>query len=152
MTPSPRIKSFIKGYEKLRLAAYLPTPNDVPTIGYGHTVGVKLGDTCTPEQADAWFASDMDVFSKGVATAIFGAPTTGGQFDAMVSLAYNIGLAGFLKSSVRTNHVAQHYQTAAMAFALWNKQRDKKTGQLVVVNGLTKRRAAEAAIYRGEST
>jgi len=44
----------IKSYEQLRLRAYLPTQDDVPTIGYGHTRGVALGLTCTEEQALQW--------------------------------------------------------------------------------------------------
>ena len=42
----------IKSFEALRLEAYLPTPDDVPTIGYGHTKGVQMGDTCTEEEAE----------------------------------------------------------------------------------------------------
>ncbi len=67
----------------------------------------------------------------------------------MVSLAYNIGLGSFLSSSVLTNHKAGHYATAALAFGLWNKQRNKTTGKLEELRGLTARRKAEADIYRG---
>jgi len=49
----------IQSYEKCRLEAYMPTPDDVPTIGWGHIRGVSLGDTCTQEQADAWFLEDI---------------------------------------------------------------------------------------------
>lgn len=148
MTPSPRIIAFIRGYEKCRLKAYMPTPNDKPTIGWGSTgPDIRLGMTWTQAQADARFASDLAAFAAGVVKAIGTARTTQNQFDAMVSLAYNIGLSAFQSSSVLTNHRAIHYATAALAFRLWNKQRDLKTGQLVVLAGLTKRRAAEAAIY-----
>lgn len=151
MTPSKTIEAFIKGYEKCRLKAFLPTPNDVPTIGWGRTKGVKLGMTQTQAEADADFSADLAERAAFVTRQIGTAKTTQGQFDAMVSLAYNIGLANFAKSSVLTNHRVGHNATAAMAFALWNKQRNRKTGQLEVLGGLTKRRAAEAAIYRGDA-
>lgn len=151
MMPSAKIIAFIKGYEKCRLKAYMPTPNDKPTIGWGSTgPDIKMGMTWTQEQADARFASDLAKFSAGVERLLPGSPPTSqGQFDAMISLAYNIGLANFGSSSVLTNHRAGHYQTAALAFLLWNKQRTPHG--LVVLNGLTKRRVAEAAIYRGEA-
>jgi lysozyme len=149
LTPSTKLVAFIKGFEKCRLKAYMPTPNDKPTLGWGSTgPDITLGMTWTQAQADQRFASDLAKFAAGVFKAINGAPTSQDQFDAMVSLAYNIGLANFGISSVLTNHRGIHYQTAALAFGLWNKQRDAH-GVLVVLNGLTKRRKAEAAIYSG---
>lgn len=148
MTPSPRIIDFIKGYETCKLVAYMPTKNDVPTLGWGSTgPDIKLGMRWTQEQADARFAADLAKFAAGVASRLKSAATTQAQFDAMVSLAYNIGLANFAGCSVLANHIAGRYGTAALAFGLWNKQRDKKTGNLVVLNGLTRRRKAEAMIY-----
>lgn len=147
LTPSAKLVAFIQGFEKCRLKAYMPTPNDKPTLGWGSTgPDIVMGMTWTQAQADARFAADLAKFASGVFKALNGAPTTQDQFDAMVSLAYNIGLANFGISSVLSNHRAIHYQTAALAFGLWNKQRDAN-GVLVVLNGLTKRRKAEAAIY-----
>lgn len=152
MIPSKTCENFIKGYEKCRLTAYMPTPDDKPTLGWGSTgPDIRMGMTWTQAQADARFSADLARFSAGVQADIGAAPTTQGQFDALVSLAYNIGLANFAKSSVLTNHKAAHYQTAALAFSLWNKQRNKRTGQLEVLNGLTARRAAEAQMYRGNA-
>lgn len=151
LRPSRTIETFIKGYEKCRLKAFLPTPNDVPTIGWGRTKGVKLGMTQTQGEADADFTADLAERSAALTTMLGGAVTTQAQFDAMVSLMYNIGRAAFAGSSVLTNHKAQHYATAALAFRLWNKQRNRRTGQLEVLAGLTRRRAAEAAIYAGRA-
>lgn len=149
MEPSKRIKDFIKGFEQCRLTSYLPTPFDKPTIGWGSTgPDIKLGMTWTQKQADERFERDLSTFAKGVAAPLYNAVTNQQQFDAMVSLAYNIGLGNFLHSSVLTNHKAGHFSTAALAFGLWNKQR--QGDKLVVLKGLTKRRAAEAAIYKGE--
>lgn len=146
MTPSPRIATFTQGYEKCSLVAFKPTPNDVWTIGWGHTDGVQEGDTCTQEQADDWWIEDLAEFSQAVSSDIGDAPTTQDQFDAMVSLAYNIGAGqkGFAGSTVLRKHRIRAYGAAAFAFSLWNKQDG------VVLEGLVSRRAAEAAIYRGE--
>lgn len=152
MTPSATITSFIKGFEKCRLKAYTATDSEradnIWTIGYGHIAGVRPNQIWTQAQADEAFVDDILAFSTGVAALLGKAKTTQNQFDAMVSLAFNIGLGAFKTSSVLTNHLAGHYQTAQWAFSLWNKQRDKYN-VLQVVTGLTRRRAAEALIYKG---
>lgn len=156
MTPSATIGSFMKGYEKLaklrkdgNVEAYMPTPNDRPTIGYGETSGIKMGMVWSREKAERNFADRLATLGAKVWADVKRAPTTTqGQFDAMVSLIDNIGWGNWLTSSVRTNHLAGHNGTAALAFVLWNKQRNQTTGKLEVLNGLTKRRKAEADIYR----
>lgn len=154
MNPSPRIIAFIKGFEKCRLKAYMPTPNDRPTIGWGTTgPDVKMGMTWTQERADERFARDVADFAAGVAHELGGAPTTQAQFDALVSFAYNVGLdqdadnlaEGLGDSTLLRKHKAGDYAGAAAEFAKWNKQAGK------VLNGLTRRRAGEAAIYRGKA-
>lgn len=148
MTPSTKIEAFIKGYEKCRLKAYLPTPNDVPTIGWGTTgPDVKLGMVWTQAQADARFAADLARFGGKVSALLGTAPTTQAQFDALVSFAYNVGYGegGLKTSTLLRMHKAGEYAGAAEQFARWNKQAGR------VLNGLTTRRAAEADIYRGAS-
>lgn len=144
MTPSKKIVDFIKGYEKCRLTAYMPTPNDRPTIGWGSTgPDVKLGMTWTQAQADARFADDLAKFATGVEKLVATAPTTQAQYDAMVSFAYNCGLEALKTSTLLREHKSGDYESAAGQFPRWNKQAGR------VLNGLTRRRAAEAAIYRG---
>lgn len=148
MTPSKHCEDFIKSFEKCRLKGFLPTPDDVPTCGWGATgQDITLETLWTQEQADARFRDDLAHFAAGVETAIGGKATTQAQFDAMVSLAYNIGLGGripgFRTSSVLRLHRAGDYANAARAFLLWNKQKGK------ALDGLTRRRLAEAAMYRG---
>lgn len=148
MIPSSNIISFIKSFERCRLTAFLPTRDDVWTIGWGHTAGVREGDVWTQEKADAVFAQDLKIFGDFVAAKLSGSsPTKPWEFDAMASLCFNIGRANFARSSVLTNHRAGHRQTAAGAFLLWNKQRSKVTGELIPLAGLLRRRKAEAAIY-----
>jgi lysozyme len=148
MIPSTNIREFIKGFEKCRLTAFKPTKNDKWTIGWGHTEGVTEGMVWTQAQANAVFDGDIEVYGSFVAAKLPGSPPTAQhEFDAMVSLCYNIGRANFAQSSVLTNHRAGHRSTVALAFVLWNKQRNKATGKLEVLAGLTRRRKAEAKIY-----
>jgi lysozyme len=133
--------SLIQGYENCRLTAYLPTSHDVWTIGWGTTgPEVHEGLTITQETADMWFARDLAKFSTGVA-GMLRHPPSQLQFDAMVSLAYNIGLGNFDGSTVRRRHNEGKYAEAEAAFALWNKQKGK------VLRGLVRRRADEAKLY-----
>lgn len=143
MTPSPRIIAFIKGYEQCRLVSYMPTPNDRPTIGWGSTgPDIFMGMSWTQADCDERFAEDLGKFGDGVWARVRGEPRTNqNQFDAMVSLAYNIGLGGFAGSTVLRDHNAGNHAGAQAAFGMWVKQAGK------VLAGLTKRRAAEAAIY-----
>lgn len=134
--------------EGCKLKAYR-CPAGIPTIGWGHTGGVKMGDTCTQEQADAWFAIDLSVFADSVQRALK-RDASENEMGAMVSLAYNIGAAGFDKSTVLKRHNEGDRQSAARAFALWNKARIN--GVLQVVDGLTSRRAREAALYLSDDS
>ncbi len=134
--------------EGCKLKAYR-CPAGVPTIGWGHTGGVKMGDTCTQEQADAWFSIDLSVYADGVQRELK-RDASDNELGAMVSLAYNIGLHGFAKSTVLKRHNEGDRQSAARAFALWNKARIN--GVLQVVDGLTSRRAREAALYLSDDS
>lgn len=138
-------RAFIESFEGLSLRAYL-CPAGVWTIGYGHTGGVKAGDTLADQAAaDALLAGDLVRFGTDVEQDLHGAPTTQHQFDAMLSLAFNIGSAGFLGSTVLRQHRAGNHAAAASAFGLWNKA--MIGGVLQAVPGLTRRRAAEAVVY-----
>ncbi len=149
--PSPMAVAFVRGQEGLerkradgRIEAYMPTPKDVPTIGFGSTgPDIRMGTIWTVAQCEARFASTLNAFAGKVDGFLGTAPTTQGQFDAMVSLAYNIGAQAFHDSTLLRLHKEGDYAGAAAQFGRWNKQAG------VVLNGLTKRRAAEARIYQG---
>jgi len=131
-----RGEELIKSYEKLRLKAFRPTPDDVPTIGWGHTKGVKMGDTCTVEQADAWFVEDV-AWAERLVDKVKG-KLTQSMYDALVSLAYNCGTLGdsipaFIKDK-------QYYAACQILFA-WRKQK----GQDLL--GLARRRAREMCLF-----
>ena len=129
--------------EGCRLRAYR-CPSGVPTIGWGHTEGVRMGDTCTQHQADLWLVTDLQQRTARVEEMCRRRPTRN-ELGALVSLAYNVGEAGLRASTVLRQHNAGNTQAAARAFGLWNKAR--VNGALTTLPGLTARRAREAALY-----
>lgn len=133
--------ALIKSFEGVKLVGY-KCPAGIPTIGYGHTgPEVKVGMKITQEQADALLANDLRKFEQGVEGFLDGVPASINQFAAMVSLAYNVGLAAFSRSSVLRHHRQGNRDLAAEAFLLWNKANG------VVLPGLTRRRKAERELY-----
>jgi lysozyme len=134
-----------------KVQAYL-CPAGVWTIGWGSTGAdpfnggrIRNGTVWTQEQCDTHFANHLATFEKAVRDGIGSSPTSQAQFDAMVSLTYNIGPAGFARSSVLRKHKAGDFDGAARAFLMWNKGGGK------VLKGLTRRREAEAKLYRSGS-
>ena len=134
----------IKNFEQLVLCGYLPTPNDVPTIGWGSTRifgrKVKIGEVITEEDAQKQFNLDIVSFVRAVNSRI-SVPLTQNQFDSLVSLVYNIGETNFGPSTICKLLNAGNYSKAAEQFVRWNKQKGK------VLNGITRRRLAEKALF-----
>lgn len=129
--------------EGCRLHAYRCEAG-IPTIAFGRTKGVRMGDTCTQEQADRWFCEDLTEFTADVRRHLKRDPSNN-ELGAFVSLAYNIGVGGFASSTVLRKFNEGDTLAAARAFSLWNKI--TKNGVKVVSNGLTARRAREAALF-----
>lgn len=138
MRISNKGRDFIKGFEDLRLVAYPdPGTGGKPwTIGWGHTKGVRQGDKITQEQAEQFLSDDLAVFELTVNSAIK-RPMTQNQFDAMVSLAFNIGGPEFAGSTLVKKFNAGDVLGAADQFPRWKFSAGK------VMPGLVKRRAAE---------
>lgn len=142
-TVSTRGRDLIKSFEGCRLEAYRDQAN-VATIGVGHTQGVLMGQKIDQATADQYFERDIDDFAMRVKACLTREPTQE-QFDALCSLAFNIGVAGFKGSTVCAKFNAGDDIAAANAFGLWNKMR--VNGALIESPGLTHRRAAEKALY-----
>lgn len=141
MELSKKIKEMIKGWEGCRLTAYL-CPAKVPTIGYGHTGGVKMGQHITPAEADALFESDIKAFTSKVDQLLGDARLSRHQHDALVSLAYNIGVGALSRSTLLTKVKANPDDpTIRGEFARY------VNGGGRVLPGLVKRRTAEANHY-----
>jgi lysozyme len=125
-------------------AAY-PDPGsggDPWTIGWGTTgPDVKKGVVWTQQQCDDRFTAHLDEFADKVSKILGDTPTKQNQFDAMVSFAYNLGAGNLSASTLLKKHKAGDFAGAAAEFARWNKAAGK------VLPGLTRRRAAEAALY-----
>jgi len=136
---SPKGIALICEFEGFRSKAYL-CPAGVWTIGYGFTLGVQPGDTITKEQAKRRLARELESYEAAVMRACTNEPNQN-EFDALVCFAFNVGAAGMAKSSVIKAHNRGDHQAAARAFQLWNKAGG------VVYAGLTRRRAAESALY-----
>lgn len=144
MTTSRVGINLITSFEDLVLTAY-DDGVGVWTIGFGTTVytnGVKVkkGDVCTLEQAKAFFTYDLKRFEAAVNSAVK-VPLSQNQFDALVSLAYNIGEAAFKGSTLLKKLNAKDYQGAADQFPRWNR------GGGQVMKGLVRRRAAERELF-----
>jgi lysozyme len=119
----------------------------VPTIGYGTTVGVKMGDKITPERALARLNQDIDnIYAAGVQKCVNNVPLYQHEFDSFVSLTYNIGVSGFCNSTIvkRLKQKPPDYAGACEAIKMWNKAGGK------VVQGLVARREKEYRTCIGE--
>lgn len=146
-TVSQAAIDLIHSFESFKANAYKDpgSKNGLPiTIGWGSTSDlngrpIQLGMVWSRDQADAKFAQDIEKFASGVREAA--GPSTQGQIDAMVSFAYNVGLAAFKSSTLLKKHLAGDYVGAKAEFARWNKNDGK------VMNGLVRRRESEAALY-----
>ncbi len=111
------------------------------TIGWGATgEGIVPGTVWTQAQCDARLESDLARYAAEVAAAIGTAATTQAQFDALVSFHYNTG--AIARATLTRRHVAGDRGGAAAQFARWNRAGGR------VLAGLTRRRAAEARLYR----
>jgi lysozyme len=110
------------------------------TIGYGFIRGVTPQMRMLQSQADARLRVEIQDEENAVTNACTVKPNQN-QFDAMVSLTWNIGVNGFRKSSVLKAHNRKDFISASRAFGLWNRANGKESA------GLTRRRAAEAALY-----
>lgn len=151
MRPSGKAYDFIKHEEGLILHPYHDEA-EVPTIGYGSTM-YKTGKRVTmqdkpitePEAFDLlkW---EVDNKTAAVSGALKNVVLNQNQFDALVSLAYNIGVGAFAGSTVAKRVKANPQDpTIRNAFMMWNKVH--KDGKLVVSDTLTGRRKREADLY-----
>lgn len=134
----------IAKHEGNKLEAYL-CPAGVWTIGVGHTAGAglphpKAGMKITAEESDEILSRDLVTFEKAVLKAVK-VPLTQNQFDALVSLAFNIGAGAFAKSTLVRKLNAGDYKGASAQFDVWNKAGGS------VMKGLVSRRASERALF-----
>lgn len=131
--------NLIKRFEGLRLEAYRDSVG-IPSIGYGHTHGVKMGDVITGAQADAFLREDLQVAELTINTNVK-VRLTQGQFDALASFVFNLGSGNFVKSTLLKKLNTGDFSGAAGEFGKWVNAGGKK------LPGLVKRRAAEREVF-----
>jgi lysozyme len=144
-TASPKAIQLIKSFEGLELKAYR-CPANIPTIGYGQTgPDIKMGMTITEADANKLLLRDLTRRGAKLNELLGTSKTTQAQFDAMLSLMFNVGNAAFANSSVLRFHKEGRYSAAEQSFGLWVKATVK--GKKVVLPGLVRRRLAESTLY-----
>ena len=144
MHVSPSGVDLICNFEGLRLKAY-DDGVGVWTIGFGTTkypngIRVKKGDTCTLDQAKAYMQNDLKSFEQTVNNTVK-VPLNQNQFDALVSLAYNIGASAFSQSTLVKKLNANSISGAADQFDVWVNAGGKR------MQGLVNRRTVEKALF-----
>jgi lysozyme len=139
MTPSENGMQLTEHFEQCRLAAYLDD-GGVPTIGWGHTYGVHLGDVCSQEQADQWLRSDYRVATVSVRSLVR-VDLTQGEFDALCDFVFNLGVGNFSSSTLLRKLNGGDYAGAAAEFDRWDHVAGK------VAQGLLVRRETEVNLW-----
>lgn len=131
--------NLIKHFEQLRLKAYLDSVK-VPTIGWGHTKGVNMGDSVTEDVADKLLQSDLFTAERAVDAAVFAALNQN-QFDALVSFTFNLGEGALNRSTLLKELNAGNYYATANNFLKWVYAGSN------IEPGLVKRRQAESKLF-----
>ncbi|WP_276910980.1 lysozyme [Hallella colorans] len=136
MKASNQLIEKIKEFEGLRLRAYRDSGGK-PTIGYGHTLGVKMGQRITELQAEEMLRQDLWVAGRFANT--IKEIDTQGKYDAVVSFIFNLGVGSFKRSTLY-KHIKHHAPDKLIQaeFRRWTHSGGK------VLPGLVKRREWEA--------
>ena len=136
----------IAQFEGLRLRAYQDTGN-IWTIGFGTTINpetglpIKKGDVITKEKALSWLRINTAALETQIKKLVK-VPINANQLTALTSLAYNIGIGAFSRSTLRRQlNAGTDKNTVAAQFIRWNKVKGKE------VPGLTNRRKLEAELF-----
>lgn len=136
--------ALVKQFEGCKLEAYRDAVG-IWTVGFGHTgPDVHPGMKITQEEADDLLADDLKVFEHCVNSAV-SVPLTQGEFDACVSLAFNIGCGRF-RASTLVRKLVDNDDSASTEFLRWNKAGGR------VLAGLTRRREAEKDLFESAIT
>lgn len=149
-TPTPQMPAdmrmsstgldLVRKWEGCKLKAYL-CPAGKWTIGYGHTGPLVVdGLRWTQDTAEAALVDDVDLAAAIVRKHVR-VPLTQNQFDALVSLTFNIGALAFRQSTLLSKLNAGNYMAASAEFDKWRMSKGK------VLKGLVDRRKAERELF-----
>jgi GH24 family phage-related lysozyme (muramidase) len=135
--------NLIKEFEGIRLNTY-DDGVGVPTIGYGHILGVTWGMAITIAEAEQFLKEDLTYFENGV-NELVQVPLTDNQFSSLVSFAFNVGVGAFEESTLLRVLNQKDYEAASDQFLRWVNGGGK------VMAGLVRRREAERNLFLSES-
>ena len=130
----------IKSFEGLRLSAYRDAVG-VLTIGYGHTRGVRLGQTITRREAELLLSADLEPIERQLTADLGEDGVLQCQFDALCSFCFNLGIGAYMRSTLRKYVKAGRDADADREFGRWVRAGGR------VLPGLVRRRRAEAELY-----
>ena len=133
------VAALVAGFEGVRLNAYPDPATKGPpwTVCFGHTEGVKPGDSFTMAECKALLVKDLEVYARGIENCVTGLPMPDTRYAALVSFAYNVGVSAACKSSVVRLINQNRIREGCNALLKWNRAAG------VVFPGLTKRRERE---------
>lgn len=132
-------------HEGYRGEAYTPLPGDVPTIGFGDTHGVKMGDKTDPVRALIRMGKHIDQKERELRLCIGDVPMHQHEWDAIVSWAYNVGTGKACASTLVKKLQALDYAGACRELLRWNRFKGQPNP------GLTKRRQDEYRQCMGDA-
>ena len=134
--------SLIKKFEGCRLEPYFCSAN-VLTIGYGHTRTAQSGQNWSQDHAEEMLKSDLEEF-EGYVEQLVEVPLSQYQFDSLVAWCFNLGPANLKSSTLLKVLNSGAYEEVPSQIKRWNKAGGK------VLEGLIRRREAEALLFQGE--
>ena len=134
--------SLIKKFEGCKLEAYKCSAG-VWTIGYGHTEGVKEGDTCIQEEAEKLLRGDIFKFEEYVEDNVT-VELDQSQFDALVAWTFNLGPGNLRESTMLKKLNNKEYKSVPFEMRRWNKAGGK------TLDGLIRRREAESLLFESK--
>jgi lysozyme len=138
-------------HEGYKDEAYIPVPGDVPTIGFGTTAGVRMGDKTTPTRSLVRLLDEVEgVYAAGVKRCVT-VPLYQHEYEAYVSLAYNVGVAAFCRKAKpgKPPNLIDLINAGKYAEACERIEAFKYGPGRKVLPGLVKRRAEERALCEG---
>lgn len=140
MKASQNCIDLIKKFEGCALKAYL-CPSNIPTIGYGHTIGVKLGQTITQDEAEKLLKIDLQIHENNV-NSLVKVALTQNQFDALVCFEYNVGKYNLQTSTLLRRINEKNFADVPNQLRKWIYGTGKQRLQ-----GLVNRREAEIQLF-----
>jgi lysozyme len=135
----------IAAHEGYRGEAYIPVKGDRPTLGFGDAQGVKPGQRTDPVRALIRLGSQAQAFQVAMRECIGDVPLHQHEWDAYVSLTFNIGEGAFCKSTLVRKLKAGDHGGACAEILRWDRFQGRPLA------GLTKRRQQEHVMCKGVS-